>query len=157
MSSRSKCKSTPKICVVSSCGGHLTEVRCFLGAYQNLEHFYILNDKAILPDDMVGRTRFIVHAERNFKVLWNFYEAYRILRKEKPTMILSTGAGPVVPFALIGRWFFGCRITFIETLTRVQRPSLTGRLIYRLSHDFFYQWESLRKFFPKGTYGGPLI
>lgn len=154
---RKRRSRTPKICVVSSCGGHLTEVRCFLEAYKDVEHFYILNDRVILPSDMVGRTQFIVHAERDWRVLTNFVEAYKILLKEKPTMILSTGAGPVVPFAIVARYLFGCRITFVETLTRVQKPSLTGRLMYRLSHDFFYQWESLRKFFPKGTCGGPLI
>ena len=69
-------------------------------------------------------------------------------------MILSTGAGPVVPFALVGRLFFGTRVVFVETITRIERPSLTGRIMYYLAHDFFYQWEGLRRFFPKGRYGG---
>jgi hypothetical protein len=72
-------------------------------------------------------------------------------------VILSTGAGPVVPFAIVGRLFFGTRVVFVETLTRVHAPSLTGRIMYRLAHDFFYQWESLRRFFPRGTFGGPII
>ncbi len=145
------------MCIVSSCGGHLTEVRCLLPAFEGLPHFYVLNDSALLPPDMEGRTDFITHSERDWKVLINLWEAYRILRRERPTLILSTGAGPVVPFALVGRAFFGCRVVFVETITRIEAPSWTGRIMYRLAHDFFYQWESLQRFFPRGRYGGPLL
>jgi hypothetical protein len=34
---------------------------------------------------------------------------------------------------------------------------MTGKLMYRLAHDFFYQWESLGHFFPRGRLGGPLL
>jgi beta-1,4-N-acetylglucosaminyltransferase len=150
-------KPQMKVCIVSSCGGHLTEVRCLLAAYRDLPHFYVLNDKALLPDDMQGKTFFIAHSERDWKFLLNLWEAFAILRRERPTVILSTGAGPVVPFALIGRLLFGTRVVFVETITRITRPSMTGRIMYWLAHDFFYQWKSLRSHFPKGTYGGPLL
>lgn len=146
-----------KICIVSSCGGHLTEVRCLRSAYGQHPHFYVLNDQALLPADMKGKTWFIAHSERDWKFLLNLGEAFRILWKERPAVILSTGAGPVVPFALIGRLFFGTRVVFVETITRIEKPSMTGKIMYHLAHDFFYQWESLRPFFPKGTYGGPLL
>jgi UDP-N-acetylglucosamine:LPS N-acetylglucosamine transferase len=146
-----------KVCIVSSCGGHLTEVRCLLPVYRDIPHFYVLNDKALLPDDMRDRTFFIAHSERDWKFLINLWEAFVILRRERPTIILSTGAGPVVPFTLIGRLFFGTRVVFVETITRIDKPSMTGRIMYRLAHDFFYQWKRLERYFPKGTYGGPLL
>jgi beta-1,4-N-acetylglucosaminyltransferase len=148
---------TVKVCIVSSCGGHLTEVRCLKAAYEDYEHFYVLNDKALLPADMEGRTLFITHAERDWRVLKNVWEAIAILARERPQVILSAGAGPVVPFALVGRLFFGTRVVFVETITRIDRPSLTGRLMYHLAHDFFYQWRGLARWFPKGHCGGPLL
>jgi beta-1,4-N-acetylglucosaminyltransferase len=146
-----------KVCIVSSCGGHLTEVRCLKPAYEDLPHFYVLNDKALLPSDMQGKTYFIAHSERDWKFLLNLWEAFRILRKERPKVILSTGAGPAVPFAIIGRLFFGTRVVFVETITRINHPSMTGLLMYRLSHHFYYQWDSLGRFFKKGVFGGPLL
>jgi UDP-N-acetylglucosamine:LPS N-acetylglucosamine transferase len=86
----------------------------------------------------------------------NLLEAWKILRMEKPRLILSTGAGPVVPFTLVGK-FLGIKTVFIETFTRVTKPSLTGRLMYWLADRFFYQWRLLETFFPKGIYGGPLV
>jgi len=146
-----------KICIVSSCGGHLTEVRTLLPAYSDLDHVYVLNDHALLPADMLGRTHFIAHSERDWKFLLNLWEAWRILRRERPDVILSSGAGPAVPFAIIGKLFFQTRVVFVETITRVEAPSMTGRLMYRLADDFFYQWKRLAPFFPKGIYGGPLL
>jgi len=146
-----------KICIVSSCGGHLTEVRCLKPAYQACEHFYVLNDKAILPEDMRDKTYFIAHSERDWKFFLNLWEAFRILHTERPDVILSTGAGPVVPFAIVGRLLFGTRVIFVETITRIHKPSLTGRIMYWLAHEFFYQWESQRQYFPKARYGGQLL
>lgn len=146
-----------KTCIVSSCGGHLTEVRELKPAYADQPHFYVLNDHALLPADMQDKTYFIAHSERDWKFFLNLWEAFVILRRERPTAILSTGAGPAVPFAIVGRALFGTRVVFVETMTRVESPSMTGRLMYYLAHDFFYQWPQLAKYFPKGTCGGLLV
>jgi len=145
-----------KICIVSSCGGHLTELRALKPVYNRYEHFYVLNDLVLLPNDMQGRTYFIQHSERDALFFVNLWDAWCILWKEKPNLILSTGAGPVVPFALVGR-LFRIPSVFIETFTRVVEPSLTGRIMYYLADRFFYQWKPLGVFFPKGIYGGPLL
>ena len=126
-------------------------------AYARYPHFYVLNDKALLPEDMVGKTCFIAHSERDWRFFLNLWEAFRILLRERPQVILSTGAGPAVPFALVGRLLFGCRVVFVETITRIQAPSMTGKIMYWLAHDFFYQWQSLGRFFPRGRFGGPLV
>jgi len=146
-----------KVCIVSSCGGHLTEVRDFLSAYSRYEFFYVINDTIDLPVDMEGRTVVISHSERDLLFLKNLYEAFVILRRHRPNVLLSTGAGPIVPFAVVGRFFFGTKVIFVETITRIRRPSLTARLMYFIAHYFYYQWRELEHFFPKGKYFGPLL
>lgn len=128
-----------------------------MSAFDAYEHFYVLNDQIVLSENMCGKTYFITHSERDLKFFLNLWEAYRILRRERPHVILSTGAGPAVPFSIVGRILFDIRIIYIETITSVHRPSLTGRIMYHLAHNFFYQWQYLSRFFPKGTYGGPLL
>jgi beta-1,4-N-acetylglucosaminyltransferase len=135
----------------------LTEIRQLRAVYEAYPHFYVLNDRALLPSDMEGNTYFITHSERDWKMLLNLWEAFQLLRAHRPRVILSSGAGPAVPFALVGRLLFGTRVVFVETVTRIHSPSLTGRLMYWLAHDFYYQWRPLAKFFPRATYGGPLV
>jgi beta-1,4-N-acetylglucosaminyltransferase len=144
-----------KICIVSSCGGHLTEVGMLRRVYERYEHFYVVNEEIPLPEHMQGRTYFICHSERDWRVFVNLYEAWRILRRERPTLILSTGAGLVVPFAFVGKCLGMCTI-YVENAAQVRTPSLTGRIMYWLADRFFYQWPGLNRYFPKGTYGGPL-
>jgi hypothetical protein len=146
-----------RICIVSSSGGHLTEVRMLRAAYARHPHFYVLNKQILLPPDMKDNTYIITHSERDMKVFLNLWEGFRILQRERPDVILSTGAGPVVPLAIVGRVFFHTRVIFVETITRIEKPSLTGRLMYWLAHDFFYQWPDLARYFPKAKYGGPLV
>ncbi|HLB43533.1 MAG TPA: PssD/Cps14F family polysaccharide biosynthesis glycosyltransferase [Gammaproteobacteria bacterium] len=145
-----------KICIVSSCGGHLSEIRGLLSIYSTYEHFYVLNDKALLASDMQNNTYFITHAERNWKIVINMWEAFKIIRKERPSIIMSTGAGLIVPFSLIG-CLFGIKTIYIETMAYVDRPSLTGKIMYYLADFFYYQWPGLKQFFPKGEYIGTLL
>jgi beta-1,4-N-acetylglucosaminyltransferase len=146
-----------KLCIPSSCGGHLTEVRELLPAYRDYDHFYVLDEPSLLPPDMQNRTYIIRRAQRNHSVFINLWQAWRILRRERPDVILSTGAGVVVPFAVVGGLCFGIRSIFVETFTRVAVPSLTGRIMYRIANRFFYQSDGLRKCFPNGTYAGSVM
>jgi len=144
------------VCLVSSCGGHLTEVREFRICFEQYSHYYVLNDVVPLPEDMVGKTLFVCHAERDWRVLWNLVEFWRIFRTTRPSVILTTGAGPAVPAAIIGL-AFGIPTIFVESVCRVTVPSLTGRIMYYIARKTFYQWESLGTAFPKGVYGGSLL
>lgn len=145
-----------KICIVSSPGGHLTEVLALRPAYEDYDHFFVLNDEARLSADMEGRTYFVRHSERDLLFFSNLLEAWRILRRERPTLLLSTGAGAIVPFAIVGK-LLGVKSIFVETFTRVVKPSLTGRIMHRVGDRLFYQVKSVSPYFPRGTYGGPVV
>lgn len=145
-----------KICIVSSCGGHLTEIRVLLPVISEYNYFYVLNDKAILAQDMQDKTYFITHSERDWKFFKNLWESFTIIIKERPHVLISTGAGPIVPFSLVGK-LFGIKTIYIETMASAEKPSLTGRIMYYLTKSFYYQWPCLEKYFPKGEYLGPLL
>jgi|APSaa5957512535_1039671.scaffolds.fasta_scaffold45226_2 beta-1,4-N-acetylglucosaminyltransferase len=142
-----------KICIVSSIGGHLGEARALRKVYERYDHFFVLNAPTILPKELEGKTTFICHSERDWRFFVNLWEAWRILREKKPDLIMSPGAGPAVPFALVGK-LLRIPFLFIETSSHVTVPSLTGRIMYYLADRFFYEWKSMGKFFPKGIYGG---
>ncbi|MFN7132832.1 MAG: hypothetical protein ACK4N5_12175 [Myxococcales bacterium] len=139
-----------KILLVSSVGGHLTEALELSPLLLGHEVTLVVNDAVQLPDFPFARVYRIAHAERNWKVALNLAEAARILLAEAPDVVLSTGAGPAVPFAIVARYLQRSRVVYLETAAAVARPTLTGRLMYPLAHDFFFQWPALAKFFPRG-------
>lgn len=143
-----------RLCVVSSAGGHLKEVLELIPRSGPFDIRFVVNDSINI--DLPWPVDIITHAERDFRLFINFYEAFDYLIKYRPDVIISTGASPIVPFSIICK-LFGCRVIFIETFGAVRVPSLTGRLMIRLADRFYYQWKTLGKYFPKGLFVGQVF
>jgi UDP-N-acetylglucosamine:LPS N-acetylglucosamine transferase len=141
--------------IVSSVGGHLREVMALAPAFEGHVVGLVLNDRIVPPTAFKGQVWYLPHWEREFGFIRYFPAAWRICRSFRPSAIVSAGAGPAVPFGLIGR-AMGARVVFLETMTAVRRPSLTGRLMYRLADLFMYQWEELGRCYPGGQCVGPV-
>ena len=131
-----------RILLVCSPGGHLLQMRALRPAWQDHEATWVTLDGAdvgrLLADDEV----ILAHGPTNRslgKLLRNLVLAWRVVRRERPDAILSTGAALALPFFLAGR-LHGCRLVYVESLTRTRSLSLTGRLVYPLAHAFFVQW-----------------
>lgn len=129
----------------------MSEARLLESVYGRFPHVYVLNLRIPLDRTMQERTYFVAHSERDWKVLLNVWEAWRIIRRERPTVIISTGAGVIVPFALVGM-LLGIPTIYIETYTSVTRPSLTGRIMRYLATEVIFHWPTLRPYFPTGHY-----
>ena len=96
-------------------------------------------------------------AARNIKnLIRNTFLALKILRKERPDIIVSTGAAVAVPFFYIGK-FMGIKTIFIEVFDRIHLPTLTGRLVYPVAIAFVLQWDEKKKHFPKGKVLGGIL
>ena len=90
----------------------------------------------------------VVHAHsptnRNVpNLLRNLGLAWRVVRRVRPGAVVTTGAGVAVPFAWVGR-LFGARVVYVESLTRIESPSLTYRLIRPVVSRTYVQWPELR-------------
>jgi UDP-N-acetylglucosamine:LPS N-acetylglucosamine transferase len=147
-----------KICIACSAGGHLVEVMQLYPLIKNYPHFFITfkreQSKELLKNK---KAYFVIDPKRNlFKLLLNFFQVFRILIKEKPKVIISTGAASAIPACFIGK-LLGSKVIFIESLAAVDRPSLSGRFAYLVADLFIVQWENLLKFYKKAIYGGKII
>lgn len=96
--------------------------------------------------------------EKDFKkkFIRLFKTARAILKKEKPDVIITTGALAAFPFCLIGK-LMRKKIIYIETFARVNGKSLTGKLVYPFADLFLVQWEELLKLYPKAKYVGGIF
>jgi UDP-N-acetylglucosamine:LPS N-acetylglucosamine transferase len=145
-------KKKLSICIPSSCGGHLKEVLMHKEAYSNHNVSFILNDK-INNQEFLNQNRvyFISHIENYFFLLINFFEAYKILKRVKPDLVISTGASPAFIISLISKFLYKSKIIYIESITRIKNPSKTGKLMYLIADLFLYRHPGLSRFFPKGN------
>jgi UDP-N-acetylglucosamine:LPS N-acetylglucosamine transferase len=96
--------------------------------------------------------------KKPLKYLSVIISSLSILLKEKQKVIISFGAGPTVPIALLGKLLFGSKLIYIECSAQVYEPSLSGKILYPFSDLFFVQWRYLKeKYGDKAIYGGLLI
>lgn len=144
--------------LVCSPGGHLLQMLHLQGAWEGIDRTWIT---LAAPDSdylLRDERRVLARGPTNRSaraLLANLRLAWRVVRRERPDVILSTGAALAVPFFLIGK-LFGARLVYVESLTRTDRLSLSGRLVYPLADAFFVQWpEAARR--KRMRYAGRLL
>ena len=79
-----------------------------------------------------------------------------MLRRERPDVLISTGAGIAVPFIYIGR-LLGVKTIYIELETRINELSLTGLLIYPVVHHLLVQWPEMAEKYKKCEFAGQIV
>ena len=149
-------KKKPKICLVSSSGGHweqITKLQPLLDKYSGFyvtektnystnANYYLnqtdLKDKLMIP-----------------KMLINSFKTIYIWIKEKPDFVITTGTLVAYPFYLLS---IICKkkFVFIETFGRADMPTVAGKMMEKHSDLFIVQWESQVKHYKKAVYGGCL-
>ena len=152
-----KSRSNANLCVVCTCGGHLYEAMKAISLYTG-RRFFITDYSKRLESILQGQKVYYVpdHNFRPFFLMKNIIQTLIILIKERPDIVLSTGASLSIPTCIWAK-ILGKRLIYVETGGNVYTPTQTGRLLYRFADDFLIQWPPLKKHFPKGIFGGPLI
>ncbi|HAB97680.1 MAG TPA: UDP-N-acetylglucosamine--LPS N-acetylglucosamine transferase [Enterococcus sp.] len=140
-----------KICLVGSSGGHLTHLKLIEPLWDSNDRFWVTFDKPDANSLLKNERRYNCYypTNRNIKnLIKNSFLAYKVLKKEKPDLIISSGAAVAIPFFYIGK-LFGIKTTYIEVFDRIDSPTLTGKIVYPVTDLFVVQWEEMKKVYPK--------
>ncbi len=148
-----------KICLVGSSGGHLAHLNMLKPFWSREDRFWVTFDKedarSILKNEKMYPCYFPTN--RNLKnLIKNTFLAIRILRKERPDVIISSGAAVAVPFFYLGK-LFGAKTVYIEVFDRIDKPTITGKLVYPVTDKFIVQWEEMKKVYPKAINLGSIF
>ena len=82
--------------------------------------------------------------------------AWKVLKREKPDLIISSGAAVAVPFFYLGK-LFGAKLIYIEVFDRIDKPTMTGKLVYPIVDKFVVQWDEMKKVYPKAINLGSIF
>ena len=140
--------SKSKICIPSSSGGHLTHMWLLQPVWsQAYDRFWVTFDKedanSLLNGERVYHCFFPTN--RNIpNLLKNTMLAINVLRRERPDLIISSGAAVALPFFVIGK-LMGAKCIYIEVFDRVDKPTITGRLLNGIADLFIVQWPEQLK------------
>ncbi|TXH70436.1 MAG: oligosaccharide biosynthesis protein Alg14 [Thiothrix sp.] len=133
-----------KIFAISSPGGHWIQLtRLCAGLEAEHEIVYALPDKLFKPKrDQKIYSVIDVSADDKWKLLPCALQVGYILLKERPQVILSTGAAPGVVAILLGK-LLRIRTIWVDSIANVQKISRSGELVKKRADVFLTQWEHL--------------
>jgi UDP-N-acetylglucosamine:LPS N-acetylglucosamine transferase len=147
------------VLLVSTQGGHLTHLLALRAWWQEHDRLWVCPRASDVVDRLDGeRVEFSYSpTTRNLpNLLRNTVLAVRLLRRERPAVLVSAGAGVAVPF-FVGAWVLGIPTVFIEVYDRVDTPTMTGRLCGPFTTRRMVQWASQLDFYPDARLVGPLL
>lgn len=160
-------KSKPlKVCLAGSGGGHVRQLLDLEPVWSRYDHFFITEDTALGASlAKQHRTYFVPHfawgqAKQGsvFKMLGRaavgFFKAAGAMIRERPDVIISTGAGAVFFPVLWGR-MLGAKVVVVESFARFDKPSLFGRLAAPFAHELIVQSAALGTFYPRAKVFDP--
>lgn len=123
------------------------------------ERFWVTFNKPDAASLLAGERVYYAHhpTQRNLlNLVHNFFLARRIIQTERPSVIISTGAGVGVPFIWIGR-MLSIKTVWIESITMIRSMTLSGKLVYPLAEEFLVQWPELAERYEKARFKGQVI
>ncbi len=149
-----------KVCLVGSSGGHLTHLYMLKPFWSVRDRFWVTFDKEDARSLLKGERVYPCYfpTNRSLKALLiNIGIAWKVLRREKPDLIISSGAAVAVPFFYLGKLLGGAKLIYIEVFDRIDKPTMSGKLVYPITDKFIVQWEELKKVYPKAVNLGSIF
>ena len=149
-----------KICLAASSGGHLDEILNLEMLTKQYEIILLTEKTEHEAFSRSVKVYYVPQVNRKEwkcipKLIVNALQSLWLLFKERPFVVISTGALATVPVCVLAK-LTGKRVLFIESFARMNSPSKTGKLLYRIADQTIVQWEPMLKFYPKAIYGGSI-
>ena len=149
----------PYALMVCSSGGHLAQLvalRPWTRAYRTRWVTFPTADATCLleGEDLIAAAHPTTRNVPN--LLRNLLIAVRVLRADRPDVIVSTGAGVAVPFFVLGK-LMGVPTVYLEVFDRLDSATLTGRLCRPFADRMLVQWDEQVPLYRGATVIGPVL
>ena len=131
-----------KICFIASTGGHFEQLMMLKPLMDKYESFIVTEKTGYSVIKGERKAYYLNQVNRHektfiFKMIANTFKSINIFLKERPDIVISTGALATIPMCILAKGLKK-RIIFIESFAKVTSPTLTGKLVYNLLINFMY-------------------
>lgn len=156
-----------RVGLAASGGGHVRQLLDLQSVWSAHDYFFVTEDTALgrtLSEQ--HRTHFVPHFAWGqaklgapFRMLAtavsSVFRSAAIILRERPQVVISTGAGAVFPMVLWAR-LLGAKVIVVESFARFEKPSLFGRIAAPFAHHMVVQSAKLAPFYPRAKVFDPL-
>src|SRR5579864_1951544 len=146
-----------KVLAVASSGGHWIQLQRILPAFSGFDVVYVTvqdSYRSQVPQNKFYLVNDATRWDKSGLVLLAVRLAW-IIAKERPHVIVSTGAAPGYFALLFGRWT-GARTIWIDSIANAEHLSMSGAHVGRYADLWLTQWPHLARH-DGPHYGGSVI
>ena len=147
-----KVEASVRVLALASAGGHWVQLRRLRPAWAGCDIAYATSHSGyrseVERDAETGRVtpRFYTFPEASrwnrLRLLWQCLAVARIVWKERPQVVISTGASAGY-FALRISGWLGARTIWVDSIANADELSLSGRRAGRYADLWLTQWPEL--------------
>jgi beta-1,4-N-acetylglucosaminyltransferase len=152
-------RSTVDLWLVCSSGGHLLQLLALAEAWGGRSRVWVSNDRSDARSLLRDEEAYFLpgpYSRSHSAFFRNLLFAIGLARRQRPRILITTGADVAVPLALVAR-AVGAKVVYVESFTRIDTPSLSGRLIAPFAHRVYVQWPDLVPALRKARFVGSVV
>jgi UDP-N-acetylglucosamine transferase subunit ALG13 len=156
-----------KICLAASGGGHARQLLDLEPVWVKHRYFFVTESTALgqtlakdypvyfLPHFAWGQARQGSVWTMMSRAIQSFFRSATIILRERPDVLISTGAGAVF-FVVLWARLLGTRVIVAESFARFDKPSLFGRIAAPFANHLIAQSAKLGPYYPRAKIFDPL-
>lgn len=133
-----------RVLAVASAGGHWVQLQRLRPVLAEHDVAFITTDAGYREELPEFRIHAVADASRNkkLKLVLLAFQVLKVLLRERPDVVISTGAAPGYFALRLGR-LLGARTIWVDSIANVDEVSLTGRLVRPYADLWLTQWSHL--------------
>jgi UDP-N-acetylglucosamine:LPS N-acetylglucosamine transferase len=148
-----------KICLAASAGGHISQLLKVAACWNGYETFCVTTTEVVRNKlNKSGKVYVVGECNRQhpIRVIAVLLRCLRIVFRERPDVVISTGAAAGCMLCFLGK-MIGAKVVWIDSITNVERISLSGRMVRYVADLFLVQWPELADKYQKVEFVGTVV
>lgn len=138
-----------RVVFVASPGGHVDEAFEIADRYADRSDRCWVTAKTLQTEALLADERVVwvpeVKSREAMRAAQSIGRAHRVMRSMGSCRVVSTGSALSVPY-MVAAWMLRIPVTYVESATRMDAPSLTGRIAECMPGvELYYQGEGWSK------------
>lgn len=148
-----------KICLAASAGGHLSQLLKLAESWKDYTAFCVTTTEVTQENLKPYGEVYVVgecNHEHPIRVTRVLLKCIGIVFQERPDIVISTGAAAGCIVCFLAK-LFGAKVIWADSITNVERISLSGRMVRYIADLFLVQWPHLAEEYKKVEYVGAVV
>lgn len=148
-----------RICIAASAGGHVSQLLKLAECWKDYDTFCITTTDVVKEKlEKYGKVYTVGESNREhpLQLVKVLIRSFKAIVYEKPDVVISTGAAVGCIACYLGK-LLGARVIWVDSITNVERISLSGRMVRHIADLFLVQWRELAGQNKNVEYAGAII